>query len=91
MSDYKDYVIVRVGKEFPTVYEAPAHMHLEKGEAVVVETDEGEVTGTVESSVTVSKKYDYEVIQFILLCAGCYEPLKRVLYRIQYIPMKFDD
>lgn len=91
MSDYKDYVIVRVGQNFPEVYEAPAHTHLEKGDAVVVETDEGDVTGTVESSVTVSKKYDNEMIQFMLLCAGCHEPLKRVRYKIEYISMNFDD
>lgn len=90
MGSHIDLAIVRVGAEFPQIYEAPSFSKLERGDAVVVETDDGEATGTVEDSVTISRTYQKEVIDFMLKSAGCVEPLKRVLYRIRYEPMDFD-
>lgn len=91
MGSHIDLAIVRVGSEFPNIYEAPSFSNLEKGDAVVVETDEGNATGTVEASVTISKAYQKEIIDFMLKSAGCTEPLKRVLYKIKYVPMVFED
>ena len=89
MGNHIDLVIVRVGAEFPQIYEAPSFSNLVRGDAVVVETNDGEATGTVEDSVTISKVYQKEVIDFMLRSAGCVEPLKRVIYKIRYVPMVF--
>lgn len=90
MGNHIDLVIVRVGSEFPQIYEAPSFSRLERGDAVVVETDQGEATGTVEDSVTISRTYQKEVIDFMLRSAGCVEPLKRVLFKIEYKKMGWE-
>lgn len=86
-----DLAIVRIGKDFPQVYQAPSFSRLDKCEAVVVETDDGEATGVVESVITINKTYDQEMINFMLKSAGFKEPLKRVLYKIKYVPLVFEN
>ena len=92
MSDFHmDLVIVRIGREFPEVYQAPSFSGIRKGDAVVVETEEGDATGIVDSVITVHKTYDKEMLKFMMLSAGCKEPLKRVRYRIKYVSMEYAD
>ena len=91
MGSHVDLAIVKVGSEFPRIYEAPSFSGLKRGDAVVVETDQGNVTGTVEACVTIGKTYQREVIDFMLLSAGCTEPLNRVRYKIEYKKMIFED
>ena len=92
MSDFHiDLAIVKVGKEFPRVYQAPSFSGIKKDDAVIVEGDDGDEMGWVKSVVTISKTYHKEMLDFMLLSAGCREPLKKIRYKIKYIPMRYED
>ena len=90
MNKYIDLVVAKhSGSNGRFLFRAPAFSHLEKADEVVCETTKGASTASVIASVTVGKgSKEYEFIKDV---CKAYEPIKRVLAKVEYIQFKYEN
>ena len=89
MAYYFDFVLCKQGdRNF--LFRAPEWSHLEKGDLVVVETKNGEKNATVVSSITLSIN-DKDEIDFIMNATGADPVVKRVLRKIVYKDLEYEE
>lgn len=91
MRDYIDLVLCVIDSGERELFCAPQFSHLEEGQMVVVDTDDGEMTATVIKSVSLGK-YDNEELDFILKLAGKeVKTLHRVISKIRFDKLLFEE
>lgn len=71
------------------IFRAPAWSNLQKGDLVIVETKSGEKEAIVERSYTTNKSS--EELDFILVSSGASVPLKKVLKKVTYKNLVYED
>lgn len=71
------------------IFRAPAWSHLKKGDLVIVETQKGEKEAIVERSYTTNRSS--EELDFILISSGATIPLKKVLKKVTYKKLIYED
>ena len=90
MSKFVDLVLVRhTENERTFLFQAPAFSHLKKGERVLVST----MTGSAEGTVVASETFDdgSDAFAFIVQATGAYLPLRRVMQRISYTDLSYEE
>lgn len=84
ISEYTDYVMCRKdGGVQIYLFRAPAFSHLEKGDEVYVESEDGEKKMVVMTSITLNNAEE-KVIEFIKKSTLTDEPVKKVLKKVEY-------
>lgn len=92
MANYVDFVLcTRIQGGAQTLYYAPAFSHIEKGDLVLVETEDGKSTSDVVASVTVDTK-DQAMIDMIMRLYGAKpDTLKRVSARVTFHELDYSE
>lgn len=87
---YIDLVLVKhegCGSRF--LFQAPAFSQFDKDELVICDTKYGKQPAKVIASCTA--EVGSEVYQMICAASGATMPLKKVLERVQYIELKYEE
>ena len=91
MEDFIDLVICKLDSNHNlSIFRAPAWSYLSKGEKVLVETKKGEAEATVEKTYTVDVT-NKNAFDFILMASGVSLPLRKVLKRIIFIDLDYEN
>ena len=90
MSNYIELVVCKhPNSQFKFLFYAPAWTGLKTGDEVIVDTKHGEQPATVLTKTIVEK--DSELYNFILESMSATLPLKRVLKKVIYVEMNYEE
>ena len=90
MSNYFDFVLVRLANDRNYLFRAPAFSSIDKGDIVICETTRGESMGTVVSSMTLSES-DPEKVDFVMNATGANDEVKKVLKVARFKTLEYEE
>ena len=91
MREYFDFVLCKFdGCNKVYLFYAPQFSHLKNGDVVTVETETGIKTANVIASAPV-RSDDRVLIDFIMKATGAPHDVKRVVSRLEFKPLKYEE
>lgn len=91
-SKYIDFVLcTKVPGGVQSMFYAPGFSHIEKGDLVLVETDEGKTTADVVASVTVDREDEAMVDMLMRLYGSRPDSIKRVNSKVRFTELDYSE